>query len=245
MAAQRRPPLTGVPSAHRPPAIADAGAPQGVEAEGSADGLVRGSDDVVRCWWAGFDDDLYARYHDEEWGVPIADDRVLFELLCLEGFQAGLSWITILRKRVAFRRAFAGFDPAKVAAFGADDVERLLGDASIVRHRGKVEAAIGNAHVAMGLRGGELGRLVWDSEPSPASRPEVVDAATVRSLVAPSEATSLSKALKQLGFRFVGPTTVYAFMQSAGVVNDHIVGCPRRQACEALRSAFTPPCGRR
>lgn len=204
------------------------------------DGLVRGSDDVVRCWWAG-DDERYGRYHDEEWGVPIDDDRVLFELLCLEGFQAGLSWITILRKRDAFRRAFAGFDPELVAAFGPDDVERLLGDTSIVRNRSKVEAAISNARAALGLRHGELGRLVWDAEPTPRTRPVTIDAAAVRSLVSTDESRSLSRMLKATGFRFVGPTTVYAFMQSAGVVNDHVEGCPRRPACEAVRADFVPP----
>jgi len=204
------------------------------------DGLLQGSDDVVRCWWAG-DDELYGRYHDVEWGVPIGSDRVLFELLCLEGFQAGLSWITVLRKRDAFRRAFAGFDPALVASFGPGDVERLLAEASIVRNRAKIEATVGNARVAVGLGDGELGRLVWDSEPSPLSRPVTMDAAAVRSLVSTAESRALSAALKAVGFRFVGPTTVYAFMQSAGVVNDHVEGCPRRQACAVARADFVRP----
>ena len=206
-----------------------------------ADGLVRGVDGIVRCWWAGSDDEAYGRYHDEEWGVPVGDDRVLFELLCLEGFQAGLSWITILRKREAFRRAFAGFDPGRVAAFGPADVERLLGDPGIVRNRAKVEATITNAAVACGLPPGELGRLVWGSEPAPEERPVTLDAAAVRELVTTPAATALSRTLKGLGFRFVGPTTVYSLLQSAGVVNDHLEGCPRRVACAVARAAFVPP----
>lgn len=206
-----------------------------------ADGLVRGGEGIVRCWWAGADDEAYARYHDEEWGVPIGDDRVLFELLCLEGFQAGLSWITILRKREAFRRAFVGFEPGRVAAFGPADVERLLGDTGIVRNRAKIEATIGNAAAAWRLPPGELGRLVWSSEPGPGDRPATIDATAVRSLVATPASTALSRTLKARGFRFVGPTTVYAFLQSAGVVNDHVEGCPRRVACAAARAAFIPP----
>ena len=204
------------------------------------DGLVRGSDGVVRCWWAD-GDELYRRYHDEEWGVPISDDGTLFELLCLEGFQAGLSWITILRKRDALRRAFAGFDPEVVASFGPADVERLLVDASIIRNRAKVEATVGNARAALRMPAGELGRLVWDGEPLAADRPATMDAAAVRSLVSTSESNALSAALKGRGFRFVGPTTVYAFMQSAGVVNDHVEGCPRRNACQSARADFSPP----
>ena len=204
------------------------------------DGLVRGSDGVVRCWWAD-GDELYRRYHDEEWGVPIGDDRTLFELLCLEGFQAGLSWITILRKRDALRRAFARFDPEVVASFGPADVERLMADASIIRNRAKVEATVGNARAALRLPPGELGRVVWGSAPRAADRPATMDAAAVRSLVSTSESNAVSSALKALGFRFVGPTTVYAFMQSAGVVNDHVEGCPRRPACQAARAVFPAP----
>ena len=210
------------------------------ETEELVDGLVRGSDGVVRCWWAD-GDELYRRYHDEEWGVPIGDDGTLFELLCLEGFQAGLSWITILRKRDALRRAFAGFDPEVVASFRPADVERLLVDASIIRNRAKVEATVGNARAALRMPAGELGRLVWDGEPLAADRPATMDAAAVRSLVSTSESNALSAALKGRGFRFVGPTTVYAFMQSAGVVNDHVEGCPRRNACQSARADFSPP----
>ena len=206
-----------------------------------ADGLVRGSDGVVRCWWAGADDPLYGRYHDEEWGIPLDDDRVLFELLCLEGFQAGLSWITILRKRDAFRLAFEGFDPARVASFGPSDVERLMADASIVRNRAKIEAAIGNARAALAMAPGELASLVWQAEAASAERPATIDAATVRSLVTSPGSVELSEALKARGWRFVGPTTIYAFLQSAGVVDDHLDGCPRRPVCEAARSAFVRP----
>ena len=208
--------------------------------DGLADGLLRGPDGVVRCWWAGDDED-YLRYHDDEWGVPIGDGRVLFELLCLEGFQAGLSWITILRKRASFRAAFAGFEPERVAAFGPEDVERLLSDAGIVRNRAKIEAVIGDARAALELAPGELAALVWAGEPPPHRRPAVVDAAAVRALASTEESVRLSKGLKAHGFRFVGPTTVYALMQSAGVVNDHLEGCERRAACELARSGFVRP----
>jgi len=209
-------------------------------AEGLAIGLRQGGDGRVRCWWPG-DDEAYVRYHDEEWDVPIGEDRVLFELLCLEGFQAGLSWITILRKRDAFRRAFAGFDPARVAAFGPADVERLLADVGIVRNRAKVEAAIGNAQRSAELAPGELAELVWSHEPAPASRPARIDEEAVRSLAVTPESTALSKELKRRGWRFVGPTTIYAFMQSAGVVDDHLEGCHRREPCEAARGSFVRP----
>jgi DNA-3-methyladenine glycosylase I len=204
------------------------------------DGLRLGADGVIRCWWAG-DGATYGRYHDTEWGVPIADERVLFELLCLEGFQAGLSWITILRKRDAFRSAFDGFDPVVVAGFGPNEVGRLMADAGIVRNRAKIEAAIGNARAAIAMAPGELAAMVWEADPAPEDRPAVLDADAVRSLVTSPGAIALSKALKRRGWRFVGPTTVYAFLQSAGVVNDHVEGCPRQEACEAARAAFTRP----
>ena len=205
-----------------------------------ADGLLRGADGVVRCWWAG-SDEAYLRYHDEEWGIPIADGRVLFELLCLEGFQAGLSWITILRKREAFRAAFAGFEPERVAGFGPEDVERLLADAGIVRNRAKIEAAIGNARAALQMPPGALAHVIWQGEPPPNRRPAVVDATAVRALASTEESVQVSKSLKRLGWRFVGPTTVYALMQSAGVVNDHLEGCARREACELARAEFVRP----
>lgn len=187
------------------------------------DGLITGEDGRDRCWWAG-DDPLYVAYHDDEWGRPVHDEVRLFEKLCLEGFQAGLSWITVLRKREAFREVFHGFDPERVARMGEDDVERLLGDARIIRHRGKIEATIANAraYAATVADTGSLDDLVWsyrEQPPTPRpSSPDEVPATTAAS-------TALSKDLKRRGWRFVGPTTVYAFLQSMGVVDDHIAGC--------------------
>jgi len=208
----------------------------------SADGLVRHHDGVSRCWWAGTDP-LYIRYHDEEWGRPVIDDRRLFEKICLEGFQAGLSWLTILRKREAFRRAFADFDVSRVARFGARDVTRLLGDSGIVRHRGKIESAINNARHAEALADeyGSLASYVWQWEPAAASRPRrLTKAALMRMAVSP-ESTALSKDLKRRGWTFVGPTTIYAFMQAVGLVNDHIDGCVSRAAVETARSTLKRP----
>jgi DNA-3-methyladenine glycosylase I len=190
-------------------------------------GLRRHPDGHVRCWWCG-DDPGYVAYHDTEWGSPVHEDIRLFEKLCLEGFQAGLSWLTILRKRRAFRSAFAGFDPEVVASFGERDVQRLLADTQIVRHRGKIEATIGNARAYLDLveTEGSLDAFVWayaeEDPPAPRSPAEV--RATSPASVA------LSKELKRRGWRFVGPTTVYAFMQSMGVVDDHLVGCGWRSA---------------
>lgn len=195
---------------------------------------------LVRCPWAGIDDPLYARYHDEEWGVPHADEHRLFEKLTLEGFQAGLSWITILRKREAFRRAFHGFDPARIARYTARDVARLMADEGIVRNRMKIEATIDNAKAYLKLRTTQtLASFLWQhagGKPAPNRYAKFgeVPASTDASL-------RLSKALKTAGFRFVGPTTVYAFMQATGMVNDHLVGCPRHKACAALQRAFIPP----
>lgn len=195
-----------------------------------------------RCWWCG-DDPLYVDYHDHEWGRPQGDDVRLFEKLCLEGFQAGLSWITILRKRENFRRAFDGFRPETVARYGEPEVRRLLADAGIVRHRGKIEAAIGNARRALEVieRHGSLAAFLWRFEPDPAARPARIDRATVAALVASPESQAMSKALRQAGFRFVGPTTMYALMQSTGMVNDHLEGCPARAPALAARAAFTVP----
>lgn len=198
------------------------------------EGLRRHEDDgVVRCFWAT-DDPLYRRYHDEEWGMPVHDDVRLFEKLCLEGFQSGLSWLTILRKREAFRAAFAGFAFERVARFGPDDVERLLQDAGIVRHRGKIEAAIHNARAACELVAaeGSLAAFVWRFAPPAAERPRQLDASTLRSLASTPASTRLSKELKRRGFRFVGPTTAYAFMQAMGLVNDHLEGCEARPRVE-------------
>jgi DNA-3-methyladenine glycosylase I len=189
------------------------------------DGLVTGADGVVRCWWCG-DDPLYVDYHDHEWGRPTRDEREVFELLALEGFQAGLAWITILRKREAFRAAFDGFDVDAVAAYGEPDIERLLGDAGIVRHRGKIEATIGLAGLSkeLSVEGSSLSELVWSFAPEP--RPAPLASLAEVPANAP-ESTALSKALKARGARFVGPTIVYAFMQSAGMVDDHLSGCHR------------------
>lgn len=177
-----------------------------------------------RCWWCG-DDTEYVRYHDSEWGVPVVDDRRLFEKLSLEGFQSGLSWITILRKRPAFREVFADFDPAVVAGFGARDVTRLLKDARIVRHRGKIEAVISNArsYAELVAREGSLSRFVWAYAPArPLTRVRRED---IPSQIA--ESTAMSKELRRRGWRFVGPTTAYAFFQAMGLVNDHLASCFR------------------
>jgi DNA-3-methyladenine glycosylase I len=195
-----------------------------------------------RCWWAG-DDALYVAYHDEEWGVPVADDRRLFEKLCLEGFQAGLSWRTILYKREAFRKAFAGFDVDRVARFTARDVERLLRDEGIVRHRGKIESTINNAKRARELQreAGSLAAYVWRFEPKPASRPRTITRDILAAMATSPESIALSKDLKRRGFTFVGPTTVYAFMQAMGLVNDHVQSCPSRKRAAAARKAFRVP----
>jgi len=190
-----------------------------------------------RCAWAG-NDDLYVAYHDHEWGRPVDGEAALFERISLEGFQAGLSWLTILRKRSSFRQAFAGFDVDAVAAFGPRDVERLLADAGIVRHRGKIEAVINNARRALALRDreGSLAAFFWRYEAPPrgADAPFEVLART-------AESEALSKALKKQGWSFVGPTTVYAFMQSVGMVNDHHPRCHHHAACEQARYRFQRP----
>ncbi|MFT3889875.1 MAG: DNA-3-methyladenine glycosylase I [Arachnia sp.] len=185
--------------------------------------IVTGPDGRARCAWVG-DDQEYRRYHDDEWGVPLHGDRALFEKMALEGFQAGLSWITILRKRPRFREAFAGFDPAQVAEFDADDVERLMSDAGIVRNRSKIEATISNARLVRDMDEGALDALMWSFAPaSPRGRPSAFSDVPA---VTP-ESTALSKELRKRGFRFVGPTTMYALMQSAGMVDDHMAGCWR------------------
>ncbi|MDQ6774862.1 MAG: DNA-3-methyladenine glycosylase I [Actinomycetota bacterium] len=206
----------------------------------SEDGIVVGADGVARCWWADSAPE-YRPYHDTEWGFPVADDVRLFEKLSLEGFQAGLSWLTILRKRDAFRRAFAGFQLERVARFGERDVARLLADAAIVRHRGKIEAVINNAGRALELvqAEGSLARYVWRFEPEAPSGGLDRAALADRSLTAESKA--LAKDLKRRGWRFVGPTTVYAFMQAMGVVNDHLDGCDARAEVDAARERFARP----
>jgi DNA-3-methyladenine glycosylase I len=201
-----------------------------------------GEDGKARCFWGGSDAD-YARYHDEEWGRPVGDDRRLFEKLCLEGFQSGLSWLTILRKRENFRKAFAGFDPAKIARFGEKDVQRLLGDAGIIRHRGKIEATIKNAKAMVELaeREGSLAAFVWRHEPPKAGRPERMTREALVAMTTCPESVALSKALKKRGWGFVGPTTVYAFMQAMGLVNDHLEACAWRKAVEKERRGFSRP----
>ena len=205
------------------------------------DGLTRGTDGVVRCWWPG-GDALYQQYHDAEWGVPVTDDRRLFEKICLEGFQAGLSWLTILRKRERFRAAFAGFDFDRVARFTARDVARLLADEGIVRHRGKIESAINNAARARDLRDehGSLAAYFWRWRPDPSTRPRRLTRAALLTMATTPASVALSRDLKTRGWTFVGPTTVYAFMQAMGLVNDHIDGCFRRQAIEAGGGAPPP-----
>lgn len=205
-----------------------------------SDGITTGEDGVARCAWAGATPD-YLAYHDTEWAFPVAEDVHLFEKLSLEGFQSGLSWLTILRKRAAFRRAFHDFDFEVVAGYGADDVTRLLDDAGIVRHRGKIEAVINNAGRAVELVAaeGSLAGYVWSF--APARRAAGVDHAALARLTSTPESAALAKDLKRRGWRFVGPTTAYAFMQSMGLVDDHLDGCATRPRAEAARDAFTVP----
>ena len=205
-------------------------------------GVVVGEDGGARCFWAAKHPD-YVAYHDREWGFPVRDDRRLFEKICLEGFQAGLSWLTILRKREAFRRAFAGFEMAKVARFDARRVLRLLADPAIVRHRGKIESAIHNAKRTLELidEAGSLASFVWSFEPGPKERPRRMTRAAIVKLTETPSSRALSHDLRRRGFSFVGPTTLYAFMQSVGIVNDHLEGCDARPRAEAARATFRRP----
>lgn len=205
-------------------------------------GIIIGDDGKGRCFWHGGLED-YRRYHDEEWGRPVTDDFRLFEKICLEGFQSGLSWLTILRKRENFRAAFAGFDFDKVAEFGEEDVARLLGDTGIIRHRGKIVSTINNAGRARELRDefGSLAKFFWSFEPGTHERPEMMDLATLRANPTTPVSVRLSKTLKKRGWTFVGPTTVYAFMQAMGLVNDHLDGCFCRQEVDELRLRFKRP----
>ncbi len=197
---------------------------------------------MKRCSWPGADE-LYIHYHDHEWGRPVTDDRRLFEKICLEGFQSGLSWITILRKRGHFRRAFKDFAPAVVARFGARDVQRLLKDAGIVRHRGKIESTINNAKRARELADekGSLAAYFWSWEPPAAARPKRLTHAELMKMSTTPQSIALSKDLKARGWTFVGPTTCYAFMQAMGLVNDHVEGCDVRADIERLRTRFPRP----
>ena len=201
-----------------------------------------GPDGRERCWWCA-GDEAFVPYHDEEWGFPVDDDRRLFEKICLEGFQAGLSWRTILNKRENFRKGFSNFEIAKVAKFGPKQVERLLGDAGIVRHRGKIESTINNARRAQELIAevGSLAAYFWRYEPAPASRPKKVTPAELLNMAKSPESLALSKDLKKRGWSFVGPTTIYAFMQAMGLVNDHQEVCALRSRAEQARKAFRRP----
>ena len=201
-------------------------------------GVVRGNDGVRRCFWGASTAD-YVAYHDDEWGRPVVDDVRLFEKISLEGFQSGLSWLTILRKRQGFRAAFAEFDPERVARFGERDVQRLLADPAIVRHRGKIEATIANARATLAVQEarGALASLVWSYEVRRRAAPRLI--ADIPS--SSPESVALSKELKSFGFRFVGPTTAYAAMQAMGVVNDHLVGCAARGPCTRARKELVIP----
>lgn len=199
-------------------------------------GHVASPDGLTRCFWCAADP-LYVRYHDTEWGFPVHEDRRLFEKITLEGFQSGLSWLTILRKRENFRAAFDHFDIEKVARYTPRKVERLLQDAGIVRHRGKIESTINNARRCADLidADGSLAQFVWRFEPDPKSRPRKLTWEVLSTMATTPESVALSKALKQRGWTFVGPTTMYAFMQAMGLVNDHLHGCDVRAAAEAAR----------
>lgn len=205
-------------------------------------GIVRGDDEIARCFWCA-GDPLYRSYHDREWGFPVSNDQRLFEKIALEGFQAGLSWLTILKKRESFRRAFHGFAIERVARMGARDVQRLLGDAGIVRHRGKIESAIHNAKQSLRLieQHGSLARFVWRFDPPGKERPRRVTKGAVVKLTETPTSRALSKALRAEGFSFVGPTTMYAFMQAMGLVNDHLEGCATRERALAERASFRAP----
>ena len=207
-----------------------------------AKGLEHGADAQPKCFWCTGHDD-YEAYHDDEWGRPVKDDFRLFEKMVLEGFQSGLSWLTILRKRDNFRRAFKKFDFERVALFTRKDINKLLQNPGIVRHRGKVEAAVNNAQRALELAEeyGSLAKFVWRYEPDPDTRPKKLTKHALMTLTQAPESVALSKDLKKRGWRFVGPTTMYAFMQSMGMVNDHIEGCSVREVVEAERETFKRP----
>lgn len=207
-----------------------------------SDGLLTSEDGICRCSWCGRDD-FYQRYHDNEWGWPVTDDTRLFEKICLEGFQSGLSWITILRKRENFRTAFDGFDIEKVSRYTDKDVERLVLDSGIIRHRGKIVSTINNAKRALELQKqyGSLAAYFWGWEPKKSDRPAEMTIEVLRTLGQTPQSAALSKDLKKRGWSFVGPTTVYAFMQAMGMVNDHVKGCQIRKIVEEKRERFKRP----
>jgi DNA-3-methyladenine glycosylase I len=200
------------------------------------------TDEIQRCAWCAASP-LYTHYHDAEWGIPSSDDRYLFEKICLEGFQAGLSWLTILNKRESFRSAFLNFDAEAMVAFGEKDILRLLGDAGIVRHRGKIASAINNAARVIELREefGSLAKFVWQFEPPHTERPKHMSVEVLRTMTTSPQSIALSKALKKRGWSFVGPTTMYAFMQAVGLVNDHFDDCAFRAPALAARKRFKVP----
>ncbi len=205
-------------------------------------GLYADETDTQRCAWCEATP-FYRQYHDTEWGFPVADERRLFEKICLEGFQAGLSWLTILNKRENFRRAFANFEAEQVSGFEESDVKRLLQDTGIVRHAGKIASTINNAQRVIELRRefGSLGAYVWQMEPDAASRPPLITHEVAKAMPTSAASIALSKDLKKRGWSFVGPTTMYAFMQAMGLVNDHLEGCASRAAALKARAAFKPP----
>jgi DNA-3-methyladenine glycosylase I len=203
-------------------------------------GISIGPDGVARCWWSD-SDDLYRRYHDLEWGRPVADDRLLFEKLSLDGFQAGLSWLTILRKRENFRTAFRTFEPAAVALFSSRDIARLMKDVGIVRNRAKIEATVNNARRMRDLiqQFGSFAAYVWQFEPKPRRR--LLSRSELLEIVSSRESEAMSKDLRKRGWRFVGPTTVYSFIQAVGLVNDHVLGCAAAAEVEKARRGFVRP----
>ena len=205
-------------------------------------GLITGEDGLARCWW-GAGDELYRAYHDDEWGRPEGRDQTLFEKISLEGFQSGLSWLTILRKRENFRSAFAGFEPTAVARFGEADVVRLLDDAGIVRNRAKILSTINNAARCLEIidEFGSLAVYIWSFEPAPDARPPRIERDVLMEMATTAESKAMSKDMKRRGWSFVGPTTVYAAMQAMGLVNDHIEGCHVRPNVEDQRLAFGRP----
>ena len=217
-----------------PPTAPSAALPEGL--------FAAAQEGVPRCFWCQASP-AYRHYHDHEWGFPVTDERRLFEKLCLEGFQAGLSWLTILNKREAFRAGFAQFDAERVADFGPAEITRLLADAGIVRHRGKIESTINNARRVIELRRefGSLAAYAWGHEPAATSRPREMSLSALRSLTQSAESWAMSRDLKKRGWRVVGPTTVYAFMQAMGLVNDHLQGCHVREAALVARRALVKP----
>ena len=206
------------------------------------DGLLTDTFEITRCAWCG-EDTEYQRYHDTEWGVPIVNDQILFQKICLEGFQAGLSWLTVLRKRDNFLKQFDKFDFKKVSQYGDKDISRCLVNPGIIRHRGKIESTINNAKKAIELVNefGSLASFFWSFEPSMKNRPEKLTYAVASQITMSTESIALSKALKKRGWTFVGPTICYSFMQAMGIVNDHVLGCSRRDDIETLRDVLIRP----